>query len=90
MSIFHQYEFAWVSNLSDVRNQQISGIIYEYLNIIFSSESSHIRTLLKKPTTVVLMIINRESETTEKLSTENIVSLIMFGNEDLLEHVLTS
>ena len=30
------------------------------------------------------MIINRESETTEKLSTESIVSLIMFGNKDLI------
>ena len=78
------YEFAWVSNLSDVRNQQVSGIIYEYLNITFRSESSHIRLLLKNPTTVVLMILNRESETTEKLSVENIVSMIMFGNEDLI------
>ena len=30
------------------------------------------------------MILNRESTTTDKLSVENVVSLIMFGNEDLI------
>ena len=80
----YTYEFAWVSNLSDVRNQQISVIIYEFLNITFKTESSHIQSLLKNPTSVVLMILNRESTTTDKVSVENVVSLIMFGNEDLI------
>ena len=78
------YEFAWVSNLSDVRNKQVSHIIYEYLNLTFQNERAHIRSLLKNATTTVLMILNRESKTTEKLSVENIVSLVMFGNEDLI------
>ena len=78
------YEFAWVTRLHEDGNKQIANVIYEFLNSNFEKEQRHIRELLKNSDTIVIMIVNNASDTSDTLTVKNIVSLIMFGNEDVI------
>ena len=78
------YEFAWATNLHDLRNKQIAGVILEFLDICFYQERNHVRVFLTKESTIVLMILNQKSDFSDKVSVTNIVSLVMFGNDDLV------
>jgi len=80
----YMYEFAWATHLHEKENKQIANVIYEFLNTNFEKEQAHIRELLKNSHTMVLMIINNASDTSDTLTVKNIVSLVMFGSEDVL------
>ena len=78
----YAYEFGWVNNLNQKNNKQISDVIYEYLHLVFEGESQHIKTLLQCETTTVIMVLNIEKNTDNIIDVSNIVSLVMFGNDD--------
>ena len=80
----HAYEFGWAYNLNSEGNKQINKIILAFLNNIFKDEKDTIIDLLSQPNTMVLMILNRESTLSDKISQTNIVSLVMFGDVDLI------
>ena len=78
------YEFAWATNLHDLRNKQIAGVILEFLDVCFYWERNHVRALLTKESTTVLMILNLKSDLSDKVFVTHIVSLVIFGNDDLV------
>ena len=79
----YAYEFGWVTNCNLDENKQIVDEIEEYLNLSFVNESGHIKRLLARQSTTVLMILNVENISDNKITVSNIVSLIMFGNDDM-------
>lgn len=80
----YAYEFGWAFNLHAAGNKQIQEVVYKFLNSIFVNEARHIRKLLKTPSTMVLMIIDRQSTLSDKITESSVVSLIMFGVDDML------
>ena len=78
----HAYEFGWAYNLNHESNKQIKKSISTYLNNAFEDERNQIEEIIDISSTQVLMIINRESTLSDKITATNIVSLVMFGNED--------
>lgn len=78
----HAYEFGWTYNLNLESNKQIKKSISTYLNNAFVDERDQIEETINISSTQVLMIINRESTLSDKITATNIVSLIMFGNDD--------
>ena len=80
----YAYEFGWAYNLHQESNNQIKKAVSTYLNNAFVNEHDQIEDILKRSSTKVLMIINRESTLSNKITATNIVSLIVFGNDDLV------
>ena len=80
----HAYEFGWAYNLHTEGNKQINKIVLSFLNNIFKEEKDTITALLSQPSTMVLMILNRESTLSDKISQTTIVSLVMFGVVNLV------
>lgn len=80
----YAYEFAWAYNLHLEENKQIHKAIFGFLNNAFQDEKDQILYALQKTNTTVLMIINRESTLSNKITQNNIVSLIMFGADDIV------
>ena len=80
----YAYEFGWAYNLHERQNRQIKDTIVSYLNQSFQGETRHIKKLLSNHSTMVVMILNRQSTLSDKIVESSIVSLVMFGVDDVL------
>ena len=80
----YAYGFGWAFNLHAAGNKQIQEVVYKFLNSMFVNEARHIRKLLKTTSTMVLMIIARQSPWSDKITESSVISLIMFGVDDML------
>ena len=80
----YAYEFGWTYFLHEDNNRQIRETIATFLNNSFKNEEDHINKLLSNPTSMALMILNWESTLSDKITSSNIVSLVLFGIDDFM------
>ena len=80
----HAYEFGWAYNLHSEANKQINKTVYSFLANSFPDDKDQIKSLLEKSSSVVVMILNQESTLSNKITLASIVSLVMFGTDNLI------
>ena len=74
----HVYEFCLIDKLLETGNLPIRETVFEFFKNIFTGEEEHIKSLLNKDQTFVLMIINRTLKPDVNILVDHIIASVIY------------
>ena len=72
------YECCFVDKIWEVGNTPIRNTVHKFFRDIFTGEADHIKSILKKEQTFVVMIINRSLNQKSEISIDHIIAAVIY------------